>query len=105
MNKIEFEKYLEKNGACIAYFSDNACNVCEVLYHKVDDLITNEFPKMDLIRLEKNNNQEIFSEYMIMSSPVIIVFFDGKETLRFGRNMGLSELSDKVSRYYNMFFE
>jgi thioredoxin-like negative regulator of GroEL len=48
---------------------------------------------------------EVAAQNRIFAVPTVLVFFDGRETYRFSRNIGLNELEQSISRPYTMLFE
>ena len=52
-----------------------------------------------------NENQVISAHFNVFAEPTVIVFFDGKETIRKSRNFGLQELEDAIKRPYQLIFE
>ena len=41
---------------------------------------------------------------LLFSLPILLLFVDGKETLRIGRNFDILEFKNSIHRYYNMIF-
>ena len=63
--------------------------------------------EVEFLRLicEGYDNKEIAAEYNIFSLPILLLFVDGKETLRIGRNFDILDFEKTVDRYYNMIFK
>ena len=51
-----------------------------------------------------NQNLELASYFNIFSSPTILVFFEGKEFKRYGRNISLDIFNSELKRLYEMVF-
>ena len=103
-----FENLNEKLASEIAillYFSTNSCNVGEALEPKVRSLLKNNFPKIKFFNIDLNLSPEIAAKYNAFVEPTILVFFDGKETIRKSRNIGIYELEDAIKRPYKLIFE
>jgi thioredoxin-like negative regulator of GroEL len=101
------EEYLEisrSNVAVCFYLSTPECNVCKVLKPKVIEMIHNDFPKMNFCYVDLNEAREISGQLSVFSVPTILVYFDGKETIRVSRNVHLEELREQIERYYKMIF-
>ncbi|QGY45331.1 thioredoxin [Maribellus comscasis] len=100
----EFLKLKETEPALLAYFSTDACNVCKVLKPKVAELVSKEFPKIKPVYVKSDILPDVAAQNQIFTAPTILVFFDGRETIRKSRNIGISELQREISRPYFMIF-
>lgn len=103
-----FENFLEltklKTAICF-YLSTPQCNVCKVLKPKVMEMLENEFPKMEFNYIDLDEAKEIAGQLSVFSVPTILIYFDGKETIRASRNVNIEVLRDQINRYYKMLFE
>lgn len=100
-----FEAIVKKEAAVLAYFSHDQCNVCKVLKPKVEELLAKLFPKITPIYCNTQNTPDIAAAQSVFAVPTIIVWFEGKETYRFSRNLGLQELEGALTRPYSLFFD
>jgi thioredoxin 1 len=41
----------------------------------------------------------------VFAAPTVVVFFDGRETIRKSRAFGVDELKSEIQRPYSMMFE
>ena len=102
-----FENFLEitkLNYAICFYLSTAGCNVCKVLKPKVIEMLEVDFPKISFCYVDLNEAKEISGQLSIFSVPTILVYFEGKETIRASRNMHIEELREQIDRYYKMIF-
>jgi thioredoxin-like negative regulator of GroEL len=101
------EDFLEisssSNAVCF-YLSTQDCNVCKVLKPKVIEMIEKNFTQIQFCYIDLNEAKEISGQLSVFSVPTILVYFDGKETIRVSRNIHISELQNQISRYYNLIF-
>lgn len=100
----ELNQMKQEEPALLAYFSTDACNVCKVLKPKVDELIQSEFPKLKLVYVKSDVLPEVAGQHQVFAAPTILVFFDGRETIRKSRNIGIDELRREIHRPYSMVF-
>jgi thioredoxin-like negative regulator of GroEL len=100
----QFEGMLKSKPALMVYFYQEKCGVCASLFPKVKEMISIEFPEMELLVLEAEQNRELAAQLRMMAVPGIMVFFEGKEFLRANGLVALRELKAKISRYYNLMF-
>lgn len=100
----DFKDYLTKHRAVCFYLSTPECNVCKVLKPKVIEILENDFPEINFCYVDLNEAKEISGQLSVFAVPTILVYFEGKETIRSSRNVHLDELREQVERYYKMIF-
>ncbi|MBM6860077.1 thioredoxin, partial [Clostridium saudiense] len=61
-------------------------------------------PKIVCREVNGEKHIDLAAEYDIFSLPIMLLFIEGKEFLRLGRNVNLLELKMNIERYYNMIF-
>ncbi|PCH54083.1 MAG: thiol reductase thioredoxin [Flavobacteriaceae bacterium] len=101
----ELEEILNAEVAVLLYFNTISCNVGESLVPKVKNLLINNFPKINFYTIDLNFSPEIGAKYSAFIEPTIIVFFEGKETIRKSRNVGIYELQEAIARPYKLIFK
>lgn len=102
-----FDSFIEitkTNNVVCFYLSTPECNVCKVLKPKVIEMIESDFPGMNFCYVDLNEAKEISGQLSVFSVPTILVYFEGKETIRVSRNVHLGELREQIERYYKMIF-
>lgn len=99
------ENILQETTAVLIYFSTTSCNVGEALEPKVIHLLNTYFSKIDFYKIDMNFSPEIAAKYSAFVEPTILVFFEGKETIRKSRNIGIFELQEAIERPYKLIFE
>ncbi len=112
MNKLnsinsleELEEILDTELAVLLYFNTTSCNVGKSLEPKVRTLLINNFSKISFYTIDLNFSPEIAAKYSAFVEPTILVFFEGKETIRKSRNIGLYELQEAIARPYVLIFK
>lgn len=101
----EIEEIIKNEPAVLLYFSHEQCNVCKVLKPKIESLIESEFPLLKMYYIDTIMTPEISGQFGIFAVPTIIIYFDGSESYRKSRNIGMNELYELLERPYKMFFE
>jgi len=92
------------NKAVLLYFNADNCSICKVLKPKLEDKISKIFPKISFCEINSNENLELVSNFGVFSFPTILVFFEGKEFKRYGRNISLDIFEKEIQRLYEMVF-
>ena len=102
--KEEILEILKNSKAVMLYFASTNCGVCQVLKPKIEDEISKKFSQIKQYYINSNQNLDIASFFNIFSSPTILVFFEGKEFKRYGRNISLDIFNSEIKRLYEMVF-
>ncbi len=100
----ELEELINSEAALLVYFSTNNCNVCKSLKPKVELAVQNEFEKMKAVYVKTDVFPETAGLHRVFTVPTILVFFEGKETIRKIRNLSVEELIHEISRPYSLVF-
>jgi len=94
----------QNSPAVCFYLSTPECNVCKILKPKVIEMIQKDFPQIQFYYVNLNESKEISGQLSVFSVPTILIYFDGKESIRISRNIHLEELKKQIERYYKMIF-
>lgn len=100
----EFEQLVSTEQALLVYFSTDMCQVCKVLKPKINALVQEEFPLLMPLYIDSTKLPGIAGQYRIFTAPTILVFFEGHETIRKNRNIGVDELKREIQRPYSLLF-
>lgn len=104
-NLEEIQETIASNLAVLIYFNTESCNVGEAFLPKVEKLVSNSFPKIKIFTVDLNFSPEIAAHYSAFVEPTVLVFYDGKETVRKSRNISVFELEEAIARPYKLIFE
>ncbi|MBC8005491.1 MAG: thioredoxin family protein [Verrucomicrobia bacterium] len=101
----EFRSALAENKAVLAYFSTDACSVCTVLKPKVAHLIVENFPQIKTFYIQSDHQPELAAQNRIFTAPTVLIFFEGRETIRKSRVFSIEDLKREIQRPYFLLFE
>lgn len=99
------EAFVKAHPAAVLYFSGEDCSVCHVLYPKVEAMLQERFPKVELARINCTAAPEAAAQFGVFAVPTVVIYFDGHEAQRFARNFSIGQLQDALERPYQMLFE
>jgi len=102
-NNEEIKNMIRENEIVILYFSNKVCGACEVIRGKVERILES-YEKIKSIEVDGEENIELAAMNAVFSFPLLILYANGKETMRVGRNVDLLELENSIKRYYEMLF-
>lgn len=97
------EEEIRKNDMVVVYFGSENCSVCVDLKPKVKGLLE-RYPKIHSIYVDMEKSHKIGISYNFFTMPGLLLFIEGKETLREARHISIDDLDMKISRYYDMIF-
>lgn len=100
----EFTAAIENYRAVLAYFSTESCSVCHVLKPKLEQMIALEFPQIKLLYIPSDQLPEVAAQNRIFTAPTVLVFFEGKESIRKSRAFGIEQLKAEIQRPYSIAF-
>ena len=99
----ELKKSINENEILLVYFGNETCGVCTDMKPKVE-LMLKKYPNIKSVYVEVEKLFKVASEYTMFTIPGIIVFIEGKETIREVRHISIRELDMKLNRYYELLF-
>lgn len=103
-NSIEIKEIIEHNTISVVYFTGMDCGACEAIKFKIEEILK-KFERIVSCEVDGEKHPDICAEYGVFQVPIFLLFIDGKESIRIGRNVDLRELEVKIQRYYEMAFE
>lgn len=103
MNIQEAKDFVKSKDFTFLYISSEGCNVCKILLPKVEAILTN-YPNIESRFIDIDSIPEASGEFSVFSVPVMLLFIEGKETIRESRYVSLDDFENKVNKYYSMFY-
>lgn len=102
-NDKELLDLIKDKGMSAIYFTGGACGACEVIKTKIEDILK-RFPEVKSGEVNAEKHLDLAAKYNVFSVPIFLLYIEGKESIRVGRNLDLLELEASVKRYYEMIF-
>lgn len=100
----DLNSILEKEEMVVIYFSNDSCNVCKVLKPKITELLSTDYPKVELIYIDTEKSPVIAGQLRVFTIPTIDIYIQSKEHARFSRNITLFDFEKAISKPYSMLF-
>ena len=97
VNKTDFQKIIQ-NGYTLVDFYADWCGPCKMLGPILEE-VSHEYPDVDFIKINVDNEQELAAEYRIMSIPAIFMFKDGEMV---GKTGGLQP-KEAIKNFIDMY--
>ena len=105
MSKLNILEEIQIQAATAVYFKGERCSVCSVLEPKIKALLASEVPKFTFITEPESEAQnELRTQLRVFNVPTLVLFLEGKEFLRTGKNTSIIELAQQIERPYHICF-
>lgn len=98
------DKAIKDNKILLIYFGNTTWGVCIDLKPKVLALLK-KYPGVEFIYVDVDKSHKLAVHYNIFTIPGILLYVDGKESIREARHISISDFDSKINRYYNMLFD
>lgn len=96
---------IAESDAVMVYFTEPSCQVGAAVQPKALALVTDEFPRMDVVHVDTVRVPDAAGQFEVLTLPTLILFFAGRETARFVRTFGIDEVRRAIERPYAVMFE
>jgi len=100
-NIIDVRNFIQDKEIAFLYVSSWECSVCRELLPKVESVL-GKYPAIACRHIEAGEIPEVAGELSVFTTPVLLMFIDGKEVIRESRYVMISELEDKIDRFIAM---
>ncbi|NPA46137.1 MAG: thioredoxin family protein [Chlorobi bacterium] len=97
-------RFLKEHEAVMVFFSDESCNVGDALSPKLQNMLKEHFDKMDFLEINVQMIPEARGHFNIFVIPSVLVYFDGRESIRQARHVNPTGLAREIDRLYALFF-
>ncbi len=97
--------FLKENTGVLVFFSDDSCNVGDALSPKLQKMLEEKYPEMKFLEVNVQMIPEAAGHFNIFVIPSVLVYFDGKESIRMARHINLQALEQNMERLYDILFE
>jgi thioredoxin-like negative regulator of GroEL len=104
-NEAQLQAFVQRHPAAAVYFAGEGCSVCTVLFPKLEAMLSEEFPRLGLARVECSATPDVPAQLGVFAVPSLILFFDGHEAQRYTRNFSLGEVRQSLVRPYQLLFD
>lgn len=103
-NMKDLQARIDSDKGLLLYFSSESCSVCKVLKPKVAELLSEKFPKMQTLYVDTEKSPVISGQFRVFTIPTILIYFEGKEQVRYSRNISMHQLEASIERPYQLIF-
>ncbi|MFZ5442224.1 MAG: thioredoxin family protein [Myxococcota bacterium] len=98
------EDLVHGNPGAVVLFTDAGCHVADAVEPKVSALLREQFPLMRFTVVSRSDSPHLVNRLGIVAFPTVVVWFDGKETVRFVRAFSMDAVAQAIERPYAILF-
>jgi thioredoxin-like negative regulator of GroEL len=98
----ELDRLKRDNDLLLLYVGGRSCGVCHALEGKLAQMLL-AYPGILPVKVEAEDAPELAARCGVFSIPVLILFIQGKETLREAGIVSLDLVRQKIARYCALF--
>ncbi|MBB6480550.1 thioredoxin family protein [Spirochaeta isovalerica] len=103
-NLEDVKEFIKSGRMRLVYLSRPACGVCSAIKIKVLEII-GKYPELEGTYVNMDIIPESAGEFSIFTIPGIILYIDGKESIREARYVSIEQLEAQIDRFYHMIFD
>jgi len=101
----QVESLVAEHPIVAFYFSGPDCGVCRDLLPKLEVALAADYPKIPLIGVDASLYPAVAAQLQIFTVPTLLIFVDGKESIRRSRNFSPNEVVTALARPYALLLE
>jgi len=87
----------------IVYLSRPSCGVCVAVKSKILEII-GKYHELEGVDVDMDKIPESAGEFSIFTIPGILLYIDGRESIREARYISIEDFEAKISRLYHMIY-
>lgn len=97
------EEFINNNKIAIIYFSGSDCFACDVIKKKLEGIIR-IYREVKMIEINAIIERKLAAQLNVFTLPLAIIYIEGKENSRYGRNIDIFEVKILIDRFYNLIY-
>ncbi len=98
---LALDEWLRVERLVLVLFKTQDCSVCDAVQPQLEVLL-GRYPTVKGAYLYMEDAPELAATYMIFTSPVVMLMYEGKEVYRAARFVRFAELEYQVSQYTSL---
>lgn len=101
LNKSQMDDVIKSDTFALFYLSKTQCGVCKSLKPKIK-MIADKYHKLNQYYVNLDRDETIIGQYSLFTVPVVLVFVEGRETIREARYMSVIDIDSRLERIFNL---
>ncbi|HBH12545.1 MAG: Thioredoxin [Clostridiales bacterium 38_11] len=97
----DLEHLIHVNEIVVVLMSDMGCSVCLAIYPEFETM-SQRLSDVKFAFVDMGITKKLVGRHMIFVYPTIIIFVQGKETVRFERVFSMIDVESAINRYNDL---
>ena len=97
-NIEEIDSILESFSG-IVLFGGSSCVSCKVVKLKIETSLEEKFKTFSFLYMDIQKHSTLGSRFNLFTIPTLLIFMEGKESMRFERTFSLDEVEGVLQRF------
>ncbi|WP_394172837.1 thioredoxin family protein [Guptibacillus hwajinpoensis] len=97
----EAKRYQNEYPLYFLYLYGTNCSVCHALLPQVEEVLK-DFPQIKSGKLNVHETPEAAGEYSVFTIPVLLLYVEGKESIREARFVNIESFRSSINRIITM---
>lgn len=93
----ELQEHVEQNDLSFLFLYGQHCSVCHAVLPQIKPIVEN-YPEIKSMQADIETIPEISGEYTVFTVPVVLLFVNGKEVMRFARFIEKNKLKEQLEK-------
>ncbi|SFC25375.1 Thioredoxin [Alkalibacterium subtropicum] len=93
----ELQDHVKENDVALLYLYGEHCSVCHAVLPQIKPIVES-YPEIRPLQADVQNLPEIAGEYTVFTIPVVLLFVDGREVMRFARFIEKNKLNEQLEK-------
>ncbi|MFO8068562.1 MAG: thioredoxin family protein [Alkalibacterium sp.] len=93
----ELRKHVNENDLAFLFLYGQNCSVCHGVLPQIKPIVEG-FPEIKTLQADVEKIPEISGEYIVFTVPVVLLFVDGREVMRFARFIEKNKLHEQLDK-------
>jgi len=102
-NLEQTDQFIDENPFVLLYLSRLDCGVCKSLRPRVSTMMES-FENSRTAYIDLDRMPEATGRFSVFTVQAMLLFVQGKETIREARYVSVEELAGRIHRYYDLLF-
>ena len=93
----EIDTFIEEEKFAFVYLYKDSCSICHGVQPQAARILEN-YPAVQTIQVNLSTLPELAGKFTVFTVPVLLLFVEGKEMMRFARFVEMDKLNHQLAR-------
>lgn len=93
----ELQTFVKEKDLALLYLYGKNCSVCHAVLPQIKPIIES-YPEIESMQADVQKLQSIAGEYTVFTIPVVLLFVNGQEVMRFARFIERNKVNEQLKK-------